>query len=306
MEDRRLDPNRTTPIPSPRTLRSPSSRPVATGDPPTMRRLRTWLLLSLTLCLLHSSAWGQLAGNLVIAGSGPEQPTIEALARAFEKANPRTYVDVLWDEDSPPLQSVKTGRAHLAVTGVEDRTLTATQIGWDGIGILVHLSNFTKEITTQQLAGIFSGTITDWTEVGGPETRILLINRPENHNLREAFEAQLGIVGRIPRTAKMIATDDMVIKTVVGTLPPLSAAAYISLSTGSSAVAQGVAVRLLRVDTVEPDLPTVKDGRYSLRRPLLLLSTKDPNSLAGAFANFALSPSGQAIVGETYVPMSSK
>ena len=271
----------------------------------TMGRLLTSLLLSTTLFLSPASAWGQLAGNLVIVGNGPEQPTMEALARAFEKANPRTYVDVLWDEDSPPLQSVKTGRAHIAVTGVEDHTLTATQIGWDGIGILVHLSNFTKEITSQQLAGIFSGTIKEWAEVGGPKTRILLINRPENQNIREAFEAQLGIVGSISQTATMITTDDMVIKTVVGTLPPLSAAAYISLSTGSSAVTQGVAVRLLRVDRVEPELPTVKDGRYRLRRPLLLLSKNVPNPLVDAFANFALSPPGQAIVGETYVPMPS-
>jgi phosphate transport system substrate-binding protein len=281
-------------------MMSSAGYPVATSG------LFPSLLLGMTLFLSPSGAWGQLAGNLVIVGHGPEQTTIEALARAFEKSNPRTYIDVLWDEKSTPLQSVKTGRAHIAVTGVEDRTLIATQIGWDGIGILVHLSNFTKEVTTQQVAAIFSGTIREWAEVGGPETRILLINRPENQNIREAFESQLGIVGSIPQTATMIATDDMVIKTVVGTLPPLSAAAYISLSTGSSAVAQGVAVRLLRVDTVEPEIPTVKDGRYSLRRPLLLLSKNDQHPLVDAFANFALSPLGQAIVGETYVPMPSK
>ncbi|MDH5741867.1 MAG: substrate-binding domain-containing protein, partial [Nitrospira sp.] len=146
----------------------PSHMMSSAGYLVTTSRLLTSLLLSTTLFLSPASAWGQLAGNLVIVGNGPEQPTMEALARAFEKANPRTYVDVLWDEDSPPLQSVKTGRAHIAVTGVADRTLTATQIGWDGIGILVHLSNFTKEITTQQLAGIFSGTIKEWSEVGGP------------------------------------------------------------------------------------------------------------------------------------------
>lgn len=80
----------------------------------------------------------------------------------------------------------------------------------------------------------------------------------------------------------------------------------ISLSTGHSAVSQGVAVRLLRVDHVEPEPPTVTDGQYSLRRPLLLLSKQDPNSLVDAFADFALSPLGQAIIGETDIPMSSK
>lgn len=190
--------------------------------------LLAFLLLSLTLSLSSSEAWSRLAGSLFIAGNGSEQTTIEALARTFEKANPRVYVDVLWDEDSEPLGLVKTGRAHIVVT-----------------------------------------------------------------------------VGKIPQTATMIAADDMCVKTVVGTLPPQSAVAYLSLSTGNSAVSQCVAVRLLRVDHVEPETSTVKDGRYGLRRPLLLLSKHDPNSLVDAFADFALSPVGQAIVGEVYVPMSS-
>ena len=268
--------------------------------------LLTTLMCSMTLFLSPTVAWSQLAGSLTLAGNGPEQTTIEAMARAFEKANPRVYADILWEKDSDPLALVKTGHAHIAVTGAADREFRATQIGWDGIGILVHFSNFTKDTTLQQVADIFSGTIKDWSEVGGPETRILLINRPTDQPLRKAFESRLGIWGTTPHTATIIADDDMVVKTVVGTLPPLSAVAYVPLSTGRSAVAHGVAVRLLQIDHVEPETPTVQDGRYSLRRPLLLLSRHDPNVLVDAFTDFALSPIGQAIVGETYVPMSSK
>ena len=142
--------------------------------------------------------------------------------------------------------------------------------------------------------------------VGGPETKILLIDRPRNQNIREAFESQLGIAGKIPDTAKVIGRDEKVVKTVVGTLPPLSAVSYISLSTGLSVVSTGVAVRLLPVDRIEPEVPTVKDGRYSLRRPLLFLMKKDSNPLADAFAQFALSPAGQAIIADSYIPLASK
>lgn len=248
----------------------------------------------------------EITGSLVIAGNGPEQITIETLARAFEKANPRAFVDVLWEDNSNPLELVQTGEAHIAVTGAPHPPLAATQIGWDGIGILVHLSNFTKDVTKQQVADIFSGKITDWAELGGPETKIVLIDRPRIQNIRDAFEAQLGIAGNKSNAAKTIGPDEEVLKTVAGTIPPLSAAAYISLSTGLSAVTSGVAVRLLPVDKVEPEGPTVKDGRYSLRRPLLLLSKKGPNSIAEAFAQFALSAPGQSIVGDTYVPMPSQ
>ena len=248
----------------------------------------------------------EASGNLIVVGNGPELTTIESLARAFEKANPRAYIDIVWDDHSKPIEMVKAGEAHLAVTGSEDAGLASTQIAWDGIGILVHLSNFTKEVTKQQVADIFSGKVKEWSDLGGPETKILLIDRPKNQNIREAFERQLGIDGKIPTNAKVIAKDDKVIKTVVGTLPPLSAVAYISLSQGLAVVTSGVAVRLLPVDKVEPEVPTVKDGRYPLRRPVLLLAKKDPNPLADAFGQFAQSPAGRQIIAETYIPFEKK
>jgi phosphate transport system substrate-binding protein len=273
----------------------------------TAGRFLTNVLAGLIVCLmLPKGSFAEVAGNLVIAGNGPEQTTMETLARAFEKANPRAYIDVLWDDNSKPLELVKAGQAHIAVTGAEDPALASTQIGWDGIGILVHLSNFTKEVTKQQVADLFSGKVKEWSELGGPDTKILLIDRPRNQNIRDAFETQLGITGKIPDTAKVVAKDEKVVKTVVGTLPPLSAVAYVSLSTGLSVVSTGVAVRLLPVDKIEPEIPTVKDGRYSLRRPLLLLSKKEPNPLVEAFAQFALSAPGQTIIGETYIPMPNK
>lgn len=250
-----------------------------------------------------SFSHAEVAGSLVIAGNGPENATIETLARAFEKANLRVYIDVLWDDSSKPLEMVKSGQAHIAITGSDDPSLASKQIGWDGIGILVHLSNFTKEITKQQVADLFSGKFTTWADVGGPDTRILLIDRPRNQNIRDAFESHLGIAGKISDTAKVIGQDEKAVKTVVGTLPPLSAVTYISLSTGLSVVSTGVAVRLLPVDKIEPEAPTVKDGRYPLRRPILLLSKKEANPLVEAFTQFALSPAGQAIIAEIYVPM---
>ena len=248
----------------------------------------------------------EVSGNLVIAGNGPELTTIEPLARAFEKANPRAYVDVVWDDNSKPVELVKSGQAQIAVTGTEDPGLASTQIAWDGIGVMVHLSNFTKEVTKQEVADIFSGKVKMWSELGGPDTKILVIDRPRNQNIREAFESQLGITGKITESAKVIARDEKVIKTVVGTLPPLSAVSYLSLGQGLSVVSGGVAVRLLPIDKVEPEIPTVKDGRYTLRRPVLLLAKKEPHSVTEAFKQFALSPAGQQIIAETYVPVREK
>jgi phosphate transport system substrate-binding protein len=265
------------------------------------------LALLWTGLLLTDPSWlpaGDAVGHIVIAGNGPEAGMIEKLARAFEKANPRIYVDIQWNENSKPVDLVKNNQAQIAVTGKEDSSLRAAQIGWDGIAIMVNLSNHTKEVTTQQLAQLFSGKITTWSELGGPDTKVLLIDRPRNRNIRDAFEQHLGISGQIPESAKVIKADDKAIKTVVGTLPPLSAVTFVSLGPALEAVSSGVAVRLLQVDKVEPEEPTVKDGRYKLRRPVLLLSQNDHDPAVDAFIAFAVSPEGQKIVdAEGYTPL---
>ncbi|MCX5727701.1 MAG: substrate-binding domain-containing protein [Nitrospirae bacterium] len=259
------------------------------------------LVLSLGFSLLFSLgmalvALADVAGDLTIAGNGPELTTIEPLARACEKAHPRAYPDVVWDGNSKPVEMVKT----------EAPDLSATPIARDGIGVLVHHSNFTKEVTTQQVADIVSGKITLWSKLGGPETKILVIDRPCNRNIRDPFESQLGMTGKITGAAKVIGPDEQVVKTVVGTLPPLSTIASLSLSQELSVVSGGVAVRLLPTDKVEPEVPTVKDSRYPFRRPLLLLSKKEPHPVAEAFAQFVLSQAGQQVIAETYIPLKEK
>ncbi|WP_447986670.1 substrate-binding domain-containing protein [Nitrospira sp. Nam74] len=265
-----------------------------------------FIVATLSAALVAEAAEG-VSGNLVIAGNGPEQAVMEQLTRAFEKANPRAYVDILWDENSKPVDLVKSGQAQIAVTGQEDADFHATQIGWDGIAVVVNLSNNTKEVTSQQVADIFSGKVKSWSDLGGPDTKILLIDRPRNRNIRETFEQQLGISGRIPDGVKVIGADDKAIKTVVGTLPPLSAVTYVSLGPALEAVNSGVAIRLLPVDKVEPEEPPVKDGRYKLRRPILLLSKQGSNPVAEAFAAFALTKEGQTIIdNEGYTPLGQK
>ena len=268
-------------------------------------------ILSLSLGLLFSwgmahAALAEVAGNLLIAGNGPEVTTLESLARAFEKANPRAYLDIVWDGNSKPVEMVKSGQAHIAVTGTETPDLSATVVAWDGIGILVHLSNVTKDVTKQHIADIFSGKITMWSELGGLDTKILVIDRPRNQNIRDAFESQLGVTGKITGSAKVIGSDEQAIKTVVGTLPPLSAITYLSLNQALSVVASGVAVKLLPIDKIEPEVPTVKDGRYPFRRPILLLAKKEPNPLAEAFTQFVLSQAGQELIADTYIPLKEK
>ena len=225
---------------------------------------------------------------------------VEDLARAFEKANPAAYVDIIWSRNAKILQLVRSSDADLAVTGKAEPDLVAHQVAWDGIAIMINVSNATKEVTKQNIADIFSGKVKYWSELGGPDDRIKIINRHPTQNLTHAFEQYLDIRGQIPKSAEVIGPEQKATNKVVGILAPYSAVTFMSLKPALTAVRTGAGVRLLPIDKVEPERPTVKDGRYSLRRPVLFLTRKEPSPTVKAFIAFALSASGQGIIDQSY------
>ena len=98
---------------------------------------------------------------------------------------------------------------------------------------------------------------------------------------------------------RVIQSDQRAISTVAGNVAAIS---YASLAVALDAVTCGVGVNLLMIDQVDPGEETVRDGRYPLRRPVLLLRKKTAHPTAEAFAQFVLSQEGQAIVDEMFVP----
>ncbi len=254
-------------------------------------------LLATTTVLLSAAGPG-IAGSITIVGNGPELPVIERLAGAFEKGHHGSAVVIRWDLFSRPLEILKSGEAQFAVTGQTDPDLIAIPMAWDGIAVVVDFTNPVKEVTTQQVAAIFSRKVTRWSELGGPQIDIQPIDRPENQHIRHRFEEALGIVGQIPKSTKVIRSDQKAISTVAGNV---SAVTFASLGVALEAVKYGVGVSLLVIDHVEAAEETVKDGRYKLRRPVLLLKRKETNPAAEAFATFVISKEGQAILNEMFV-----
>jgi phosphate transport system substrate-binding protein len=256
------------------------------------------LIVALTLGFWCPATAG-VSGSLSIAGNGPELPTIERLVRAFERENVGSFIEIHWDRHRDPTAAVLSGKVDLAVGGSAGTNLVATPIGWDGIALVVYIANPAKEVTIQQVAAMFSGKLTRWSELSGHETRIQLIDRPPNQSIRQTFQETLGIVGQIPASAQIIRTDQNAMSTVAGSV---SAVAYASLRPALDAVKYGVDVSLLMVDGVEAAEETVKDGRYKLRRPILLVSKRERDPVADAFVSFARSKAGQAIVEELFTP----
>lgn len=256
------------------------------------------LLLAVATAL--SCVSDAMAGVISIAGNGPELRVVEQLTRAFERQSLGAVVEIRWDPSFNPVAMVKSGEVDFAVTGQTDPDLVAVPIGWDGIAVVVDFTNPVKAVTSEQLAAIFSGRVTRWSALGGADDRIELIDRPTNQHIRATFEAVLGITGKTRDAVQVRPSDQRAISSVAGRG---SAMTYASLGVALDAVAYGVGVALLTVDGVEPAKQTVKDGRYRLRRPVLLLRKQAPVPTAEAFASFARSKEGQRIMDEMFSPL---
>ncbi|HEY5627099.1 MAG TPA: substrate-binding domain-containing protein [Nitrospira sp.] len=265
------------------------------------RILSIWLLLSCTSLLAATVGAEDLRGTFVVVGRGPERPVIEELAQAFEKAHLGTAVDIVWNRNIRPIEMLTDGKADLAVGGREEAGLSATTVAWDGLAVIVNFSNPIKELTKQQVASLFSGTITEWSRLDEKaDGKVHVVLRPDDQSLTDGFEQSLGIVGQTAKNAESIRSDQQVLSRVSGRL---NAVGYLSMKAALDAVTYGASVRILLIDGNEPATPTVQSDRYPLKRPVIVVAKQRMSALARAFVDFTLSPAGQTILERQYVPL---
>lgn len=252
--------------------------------------------MTVPLTLTTYAAESDLSGSILIVGNGPERYEIEDYAGEFEKTHPNVFIDFFWHPNAKPVKTVRAGEADIAITGisVEEKGLRSTTIAWDGIAVAVNFVNPVESMTTQQLADIFSGKLKFWSEVmeEAPQTRIVLINRASNQNIRQSFEQQLGITGKTPRT-KVVGPEVSAFKTVNGELGGIT---YASITPALQAKVDGYGVHLLFINGIELERPTILDRTYPLQKPVVFVTQAKPKPLAEAFVQYMLSKKGQRLV----------
>lgn len=233
-----------------------------------------------------------LSKTILISGNGPERHLMELLAEAFEQRHPSISVDFFWHPNAKPIRTIELGEADIAVTGEEVPSLRSTMIARDGIAIITNFSNPVKELSSDQLAEVLSGKIRYWSQVyeEAPQTKIVLVNRSTNQNIRQGLEKKLNIPNGISRSAYRAETEQEAITMVSGNLEAIT---FVSISPALRAKEDGVAINLLFIDKVEPEVQTVLDKRYPIQRPIMLITKKQPSDEIMAFETFVLSAEGQ-------------
>lgn len=233
-----------------------------------------------------SSTAAALSGNVATGGSTSMKNVIAALTEGFAEVEPG--VTVSYDPTGSGAgitgatdKTLDIGLSSRALKDDEKADVEGTTIALDGIAIIVNNASKVENLTVDQLKQMFTGEITNWSEVGGDDGEIVLIGREAGSGTRDGFESIVDVKDSCKYAQELTATGAVISAVEANPL----AIGYASLS------AVGDTVKMVTVGGVECSEETVKDGSYEVQRPFVFVTNKSVtlSEQAQAFFDFATS-----------------
>ena len=233
-----------------------------------------------------SSTAAALSGNVATGGSTSMKNVIAALTEGFAEVEPG--VTVSYDPTGSGAgitgatdKTLDIGLSSRALKDDEKADVEGTTIALDGIAIIVNNASKVEDLTVDQLKQMFTGEITNWSEVGGDDGEIVLIGREAGSGTRDGFESIVDVKDSCKYAQELTATGAVISAVEANPL----AIGYASLS------AVGDTVKMVTVGGVECSEDTVKDGSYEVQRPFVFVTNKSValSEQAQAFFDFATS-----------------
>ena len=242
----------------------------------------------------EAPAVAKLSGTVATDGSTSMEKVIGALGEAFMEANPDTTFTYNPTGSGSGIQAVQEGRCDIGLSSralkdaEKEAGLTETVLAYDGIAMIVNPANPVEDLSLEQIADIYTGKITNWSEVGGNDSQIVLIGREAGSGTRGGFEEIVGVVDACQYRQELSSTGDVI--TTVAQNP--DAIGYASLAAVKDTV------KALKVAGVTPTEATVKDGTYTIQRPFVLATKTGEklNDVAQAFFDYATSADASEII----------
>jgi phosphate transport system substrate-binding protein len=230
-------------------------------------------------------------GGLTVAGSTSVEPFAEVLAEEYMAHHGQGKIYVQGGGSSAGIQAVRTEAAQVGMASralmPDEGDLVPVPIAYDAIAVIVHPSNPLSNLSQGQIKKIFSGQVTNWSEVGGRHHPITLVTREEGSGTREAFQHLLMGEAEISLGA-LVQDSNGAIRQVVGDDP--NGIGYISLGLVNERV------KAIKIDGVEANVENIKKHRYKIVRPFLFVFKTAPKGIARSFLDYILSPAGQKLL----------
>lgn len=249
--------------------------------------------------------------KIVIDGSTTVGPIAKAFAEYYMAAHPDVNITVSESGSGNGAKSIVNGTCDIAdmsrpmkdteFKAAADKGIqpVAHVVALDGLPVLVHPQNPVAELTTEQIRKIYTGEITNWKEVGGPDLAIVVITRDTNSGTYETFETMVMDKQKITEKAEYVGSNGA-IRQRVQTTP--AAIGYAGLGFLDKTV------KALKVNGVYPSAATVRTGEYPISRPLFMYTNGYPvlGSPVYKFVTLHLTEDGQEMVEQIgFIPVTA-
>lgn len=242
-----------------------------------------------------ASGSGDVSGTVALNGSTSMEKLVNGLKEGIVETYPNLQLEPQFTGSSAGVEAVTNGTADIgdvsrALTDEEKAAgLVENVVAIDGIAVITDTANTATNLTTQQLKDIYTGKITNWSEVGGADQNIVVIGRESGSGTRDAFEEILDIADQCQLAQTLNETG--AVAAAVQSTP--GAIGYISLD------ALNDKVKALQLDGVAPSEETVKDGSYTLQRPFVMATKgeiSEQSAQVQAVFEFINSDAGQEVI----------
>lgn len=239
--------------------------------------------------------------DITIKGSTTVLPIAQAAAEAFMDRNPEINISVQGGGSGVGIASLLDRTADIADSSrkIKDeevkkaRSMGVDPVGnvvaMDGIAVVVHPSNPVTGLTREQIRAVYTGRISNWSELGGKSSRIVVVSRDTSSGTFESFQELALSKARVRPDALTIASNQAVAQIVAQT-------PYAIGYTGLGYVTPRE--KAVRIDGVECSSQTVMSGKYPLSRALYMYTNGRPSGNVKKFIDFVLSREGRKIVTE--------
>jgi phosphate transport system substrate-binding protein len=278
------------------------------------KKMKKWLivpvaLLVVTALLVGGCGGGDnttngsgdviISGTIDEAGSTSVQPLAELMAHAFMEKYPDVTINISGGGSSAGVRACTAGTVDMGAASrdikMSEADLIAIPIARDAVAIVVNEANPITELSMEQVAEIYAGDITNWSQVGGSNAEIVVVSREEGSGTRDCFESKLmDAYDKEIKADALFYDSNGAARTKVTSEP--NAIGYVSLG-----YVEGL--KTVVIDGVEPTLENCRSGDYPVLRRLYLLVQETPSGAVQAFIDFCRSAEGQAIAAESWIPL---
>lgn len=237
------------------------------------------------------------SSTISISGSTSVGPLMEKIAEKYENANNNISIEINQVGSSAGIKDAINGVSEIGMSSrklktEEEKEVKPTVIAYDGIAIITNKNNQIKNITLEQIKGIFTGKITNWKDIeGGKDAPIVVSSREEGSGTRDAFQEIVGYKSEELKADAMISNGNGGVKEIVAGNE--NAIGFVSFEYLDDKV------NIVNVENIEPKADLVKSGEYKLSRPFILATKEGSLSENGQrLIDYILSDEGQTIVKE--------